>query len=253
MLQQLALICVSAYTLMSLFVGGRLILRGLPTRATPELLMGVAYFAAPGLGYPMSVASNAIADRLWSTLVFGLGHALIALGVSVFFFFNSRVFRAASPFAQGFAAACAILFSLSSLEIVRGHNAVGSDFLSLASVRGALVILLFVLGLAYGWTAYEGFRHNGLMRKRARVGLGDPVVANRFLLWGFAGSMQVFADLVSAHALWVGDDMVTNLPSMLATAGVGVVNSVLLVLIFLPPARYVRWLQRGPRGALAAV
>jgi hypothetical protein len=238
---------------MSLFVGARLIRRGLPTRSAPELLMGIAYFAAPGLGYPMSVASGAISDRLLSTMVFALGQTLIALGVSVFFFFNSRVFRAASPYAQAFAAVCSITFSLSSLEIVRGQNAVGADFLGLAPVRSAMVVLLVVLGLAYAWTAYEGFRHHRLMLRRARVGLGDPVIANRFLLWGFAGSLQVFADLVSGHALWAGDNMVTNLPSMLATAGVGVVNSVLLVLIFLPPARYVRWLQRDPRGALAAV
>ncbi|HTO08304.1 MAG TPA: hypothetical protein VMR86_14755 [Myxococcota bacterium] len=238
---------------MSLFVGARLIRRGLPTRAAPELLMGIAYFAAPGVGYPMVVASNAIADRLLSTLVFALGHSLIALGVSVFFFFNARVFRAGQSAAQAFAAVCSIVFSLAALEIVRGHNAVGSDLLGLASVRSAMVILLFVLGLAYAWTAWEGFRHHRLMLRRARVGLGDAVVANRFLLWGFAGSLQVFANLVSAWALWSGDNMLTNLPSMLATAGVGVVNSVLLVLIFLPPARYVRWLQRDPRGALAAV
>jgi hypothetical protein len=120
-----------------------------------------------------------------------------------------------------------------------------------ASVRSAMVVLLAVLGIAYGWTAYEGFRHHRLMLRRARVGLGDPVVANRFLLWAFAGSLQVLSDVVSAHALWSGANLVTDLGSVLATAGVGVVNSVLLVLIFLPPARYVRWLQRGPRGALA--
>jgi len=251
-LQQLALICVSAYTLMSLFVGARLIRRGLPTRAAPELLMGVAYFSAPGLGYPMVVGSSLIGDRLVSTAVFALGECGIVLGVSVFFFFNAVVFRAASPYSRAFASACSVVFSLCALEIVRGHNAVGRDLLGLAPVRTAMMILLAVIGLAYAWTAYEGYRHHRLMRKRARVGLGDPVVANRFLLWGTAGSLQVFANLVSAHALSSGADMMTDQGSMLATAGVGVVNSVLLVLIFMPPARYVRWLQRGPSGALAA-
>ena len=250
---QLALVCVGIYTLMSAFVGARLVLRAFPARAMPEFLMGVAYLSAPGFGYPLAVIGAALEDRAAGLVMFAVGQAMIALGCSCFFFFNARVFRPRSVLAQGAAAIGAVLFAVAGAEIVRGHMALGEGALGLASVRAASVTMLSVLGLAYSWTAYEGFRHHRMMRRRARVGLGDPVVANRFLLWAVAGSLQMVADAVSAHALRGGADITTDTAAVLATSLVGVVNGVLLVLIFIPPAGYIRWLTRDPQGALAAV
>lgn len=250
---QIALVCVGIYTLMSAFVGARLVLRAVPTRSVPELLMGVAYLSAPGFGYPLAVIGSGLQDRTSGMVMFGVGQAMIVVGCTCFFFFNARVFRPQSVLAQAAAGVGAILFALSGSEIVRGHMAIGADALGLASVRAASVTMLAVLGLAYAWTAFEGFRHHSLMRRRARFGLGDPVVANRFLLWAFAGSLQVIADSVSAHSLRGGADITTDAASVFATSLVGIVNSGLLVLIFIPPARYTRWLTRAPRGSLAAV
>jgi hypothetical protein len=47
--------------------------------------------------------------------------------------------------------------------------------------------------------------------------------------------------------------MMTDAAPLLATSLVGVFNTVLLVLIFIPPAWYTRWLMRAPVGALEAV
>lgn len=237
---------------MSAWVGARLVLRAIPTRGVPELLMGMAYLAAPGLGYPMVVIGTALTDRTTGLVMFGVGQVMIVLGCTCFFFFNARVFRPQAVFAQGGAALGAVLLALSSSEIVRAHMALGSGALGLASVRAASVTMLVVLGLAYAWTAYEGLRHNRMMRKRAVLGLGDPVVANRFLLWAFAGGLQVISDIVAVYSLQTGGNITADAAPILATSIVGSVNSVLLVLIFIPPARYTRWLTRDPRGALAA-
>jgi hypothetical protein len=35
------------------------------------------------------------------------------------------------------------------------------------------------------WASFESLRYYGLMRKRLRVGLAEPLEVNRFLLWGF--------------------------------------------------------------------
>ncbi len=248
----LALACVGIYTLMSAFVGARLVLRALPARGVPELLMGLAYLAAPGIGYPLAVASTRMQDHTAGLWMFVIGQTMIVLGCSCFFFFNARVFRPKSVLAQAAAALGAVLFALSGSEITRGHIALGADALGLASVRAASVTMLAVLGLAYAWTAYEGFRHHRMMRRRELVGLGDRVVANRFLLWAIAGSLQMIADAVSAYALHNGGDMTADPASIFATSLVGIVNSGLLVLIFIPPARYARWLMRDHQAALAA-
>jgi hypothetical protein len=252
-LLQFAFVCVGLYTLMSAAVGVRLVLRSIPRRGGPELLMGLAYLAAPGIGYPLVVIGSALPDRTPGLLMFGVGQGMIVLGCTCFFFFNARVFRPKAMLAQSAASVGAILLALASSEIVRAHMALGSGALGIASVRSASETMLVVLGLAYAWTAYEGFRHNRMMRRRAHVGLGDPVVANRFLLWAFAGSLQVISDVVAAYSLHGGGNITADAAPVLATSLVGIVNSVLLVLIFIPPARYTRWLSRDPSGALAAV
>jgi len=252
-LHQVAFLCVGIYTLMSAAVGARLVIRAIPNRHVPELLMGLAYFAAPGLGYPLVVIGSALLEQVAGLLMFGIGQSLIVLGCTCFFFFNARVFRPKAVLAQSAASVGAILLAISGSEIVRAHMALGSGALGIASVRTASETMLVVLGLAYAWTAYEGFRHNRMMRRRARVGLGDPVVANRFLLWAVAGSLQVISDVVAAWSLYGGGNMTADAAPLLATSLAGIVNSVLLVLIFVPPARYTRWLMRDPNGALAAV
>ena len=124
----------------------------------------------------------------------------------------------------------AVLLALSSSEIVRGHMAVGSGAAGLAAVRAASITMVAVLGCSYAFTAYEGFRHYRMMLKRALLGLGDPVVANRFLLWAWAGSLQVVSDVVTAYSLQSGGNISTDPSAILATSLVGSVNSVLLVL-----------------------
>lgn len=246
-----AFVCVGIYTVMSATVGVRLIKRAWPTRGVPELLMGFAYLMAPGIGYPLVVIGSALPDSTFGLLMFCVGQILIVMGCTCFFFFNARVFRPDAVFAQGAAALGAILLALAASEITRGQLALGAGAIGLAPVRAASVTMLTVLGLAYGWTACEGFRHNRMMRRRAQLGLGDPVVENRFLLWAIAGTVQFISNVVAAQSLRMGGNMTVDLAPVLATALAGIINSALLVLIFIPPARYVRWLQRAPRGALA--
>ena len=96
---QLVLVCVGIYTVMSAVVGVRLVRRYFATRGVPELLMGLAYLAAPASGYPLVVLGPTLPSRTLGSLVFAVGESGIVLGVSLFFFFNARVFRSHSPLA----------------------------------------------------------------------------------------------------------------------------------------------------------
>lgn len=247
-------LCVALYSAMSATVGVRLVRRAARTRGMPELLMGFAYAAAPGFGYPLVVVGSAVSDRSLSAFLFALGQTGIVLGVASFLFFNARVFRPGSWIAPVAATLGALVLALCSVHRVRTHIAVGAAALSLATVRRDTILTLVVLGLAYAWTALEGLRHHRLMRRRAQIGLGDPVVANRFLVWAVAGTLQCASDAVIAYSLLQGGNISADPLPLFATSSVGVVNSTLLVLIFMPPARYTRWLLRETRpGALATV
>jgi hypothetical protein len=88
------------------------------------------------------------------------------------------------------------------------------------------------------------------MRRRARMGLGDPIVANRLLLWGIGASGIAAVTLVHLVAQLLGR---YELPPSL----VGVVSALLLGtavaewLAFFPPRAYRRRFGRRAEAARA--
>ena len=109
------------------------------------------------------------------------------------------------------------------------------------------LLLLCTAQVAYFWSAFEAFRYRGLLRRRIPLGLADPLVADRFGLWGWT---SVFAAGASAPATWAvlsGTDPHTTTNHLVITV-CGLVCSGTLLLAFLPPA----WYARGVRGSAPA-
>jgi hypothetical protein len=87
------------------------------------------------------------------------------------------------------------------------------------------------------------------MRRRLRLGLADPAVTNRFLLWGIgAGSAGV------GSAVGIVASIVQGPPTdgfswvMLSSSLHGLVAAVAMWLAFLPPAAYVKMIVRRTEG-----
>jgi hypothetical protein len=76
----LVLLCLVLYTVASLVVGARLILRSRESHGVPELLIGLTYFTAPGIGYPLVVGGRMLAERSDQLLTVWLGQPLIVFG-----------------------------------------------------------------------------------------------------------------------------------------------------------------------------
>jgi len=95
---------------------------------------------------------------------------------------------------------------------------------------------------AYAWACSESLLYYRNARKRAAHGFADPVVANRFGLWGiYAGSYGMVQILfVAALASPEGFTELGFIDIVLTFIGVGA-----LWLAFYPPRRYKAWL-RGP-------
>ena len=107
-----------------------------------------------------------------------------------------------------------------------------------------------IVGFSYVWTAIESFRYRAMLRRRVALGLAEPGLANRFLLWGLAG---VFASAGIGISTWIalsGVDPTGHPVSMLAIGTAGFVTSLALYLAFVPPAAYRRWIEG--RGATSA-
>jgi hypothetical protein len=246
---ELSLACLVLYTVSSLVVSIRLIVRSRRSRGVPELLMGLAFLTAPGIGYPLAVLAPAMPDRELTIAAIVVGEVLIVFGCSCFLLFNAKVFRPSATWAT--AAACVGIAAL-----VVGGTGVVRAYLSTADIalvgersRGAMALLLFTLGLGYAWTAIEGTRYHRMLRRRLALGLAEPIVANRFLLWALAGVVSTLWNSVGAWYLITGENVMTHLVPLLATSLGGLVNTVLQILIFMPPAWYARWVgrERGSR------
>lgn len=116
------------------------------------------------------------------------------------------------------------------------------------------------------WLAFESLRYWSLLRRRMRIGLGEPLVTNRFLLLGiFAlaifhmGASDPLARSwyilqVGSTEQWIPElahSIVLVVLALTSTLGIVVVTT--LALIFFPTERFRRFIEgRGTTAAEAA-
>lgn len=205
-----------------------------------------------GLGDPALAVSDAVARPLLAFAV--LAMAIGSAGVYVFLWKTFYPERAAAR--AMVAVGCAALFGGYALEAIQ---------------EGFAPVIFAGAGHWIGWAGRSGamliagilsVRYWAMMRRRVALGLADPVVANRFLLWGLwaaAGFLNFFADLAARGAYVLVSGTTTEmipellapviLVTVLATMILGSVSAVTLFLTFFPTAGYRSWLERRAIGA----
>jgi hypothetical protein len=112
-------------------------------------------------------------------------------------------------------------------------------------------LLRIPLMAGYTWTAVEAQRSHGMARRRLAPGLGDPVVAIGFLLWGVMGVSQICVHNASSVLHLQGLGMLQSPVGLFVVAAGGAVGSVLMFLAFVTPKAYQDFL-RG-RAAVASI
>lgn len=100
--------------------------------------------------------------------------------------------------------------------------------------------------LPFAWLASIAFAEQRSARRRVRIGLASPMVANRYLLWSLFGAVQVAASL-ALIPMYV-DYARHGFYSAWADAMLGGLENLslgLLWLVFFAPDAYRRWVGRG--------
>ena len=219
-------------------VGLRLVRLGARTRRAPELALGASYLLFGALGYPLAAVARASAADGAADAGAWLAAALAIqnLGVLACYFFNGRVFRPGRVGAC-VTAAGGLLLALSWI----GHGV--EPGWAGAESRGPW----YYLGLAtraavFVWGAAEAFAYWARLRRRARIGLADPVVANRMLLWGTSSLLIALAFAVFALGT-LSPGGVNAAPVVLSVSAAGLGAGATMTLAFFPPAFYRRWLE----------
>jgi hypothetical protein len=106
--------------------------------------------------------------------------------------------------------------------------------------RGPIFIGMVGYAGCFLWTALERFHYHRMALRRLALGLADPIVANRFFLWGFFGPMASSLTAISAVTAFLGSrpsgTPVTMLP-------MGVLGGAAMYLAFFSPTWYAGWHQ----------
>jgi hypothetical protein len=241
----LGLIGFGSFLAVSGTVGVRLLGLARRTRQLPELAIGLQLVLAGALGYGLLVAAESlhVIPDPYSRWASFAGVTCICIGSYFLALFTRRVFRPDSEAAHvallGFVLwLCLAVYGSWVLQIGRVETGIGGWLGHWAAMVG--------LFASYSWACFEPLRHHAALRRRARIGLdtGDPVVANRMLLWGIGTGAVAALTALHLAAQLAGH---YELPESL----VGVVSLLALVaavtewLAFFPPRAYRRRFVRA--------
>jgi hypothetical protein len=234
----LGLLGVVAFTLASAAVGVRLLLLARRTRQAPELAMGLAFVLSAAIGFPALTAAAVLGETGGSPTV---AHALMAGGtLSTFCGYVGlavgcwRIYRPSArwPLAP-IAAGTAVVLAASATVLVSTGDA------GTATRDAAFWCGVGVGSLTFAWNALESFLLHGQLRRRLVLGLADPEVVNRILMWG-VGSAAAFAMTLHGFALRIAVGPVVSDEQRVLASLLGMVAAVAIGLAFFPPAAYRR-------------
>jgi hypothetical protein len=244
---------VILFILASAIVGSRLMLLYWRLRQPPELFLGLAYLLAGTLGWG-GLLVGALTTPPGESLSEGFQAWSVVVGDSgtlCFYLFVWYVFRRHSLIAKACLGVVVLAFAVSLAHdtllkgVTFGPPPGSPTMLAGAAARAAV----------FPWMASEAFAAYFAFRRRARVGLGNPLVANRLLLWGLS-AVVMFAISASANALYLTAKGIVDATHKQNQAGplygaLALLSSLALWLAFFPPKTYSNWIegssQREPR------
>lgn len=250
------LICV-----LSAIIGVRLLRLGARSKG-PERWLGVYFIAASLLGTIVSgVLYMGWADpslelpAAWRPPLQALHIAAHSAGLFGIWVFTWRTFRPGSAWMRGIVIAVAV-------TLVGSFVAIGiTDRFAVHIIPGPIYWVSLAVRIAgVAWMSFESLRYGALLRRRLRLGLADPLVANRFLLWGVWAATVTLLNLSDPLArVWycavagttteLIPDVARNMIVIVVavTSALGIVAAGCLFLTFFPTAAYRRWvLSRQP-------
>jgi len=236
------LIGVVTYSAVGLIVGLRLLRLARRTGEWPERLIGGGFLAGSMFGYPTLVA----ADRLMATapdtsliLFFAGWTGLVTAAVCLLAFWQ-RVYHPDRLAARRTFLIGSAFLVVSLFGIVFTHSA-GAK----AAANAWYLPGLLAQGAAYALNGWAGARYWRMLRRRLSLGLADPVVVNRILLWSAAAWAITLQYLYSTGVVIVtGGSSISGFGIALVSS-LGLIAAGTMLLAFFPPRSYLLWLERG--------
>lgn len=220
------------------------------TGGEPEYWLG-AFFGLASVSLILTPLGSQMGGTTLARVVVTIGQASTTLALISLVRFNWKVFRPGSKSARTFAFFCG------GLDLACFLVAAWIGF-GVVLQSGVGHVFVFSRFLILAWSCYECSKEAIKAKKRLALGLTDPIVANRFVLWAVWSGVLAALPLVAtgmrfAGALVIaapGEPASASLRLLLAIiASSALVASVAVALAFFPPERYQAWLRRGATTA----
>jgi hypothetical protein len=239
------LVLAIALGLVLFSLGLRVLLRASDEGEIPHYMVGL-FFLAAGLGAaPALLAGNPEAiPQGAAVFAMGAGHGILSVGFGALAIFAWTCFGPTSVWRQLLALVlCGTLLALWLAQgVVEEFTAPGGSIVRFTSLVRAFTLV---------WAFTESIRYRVLMQRRAALGLADPVIANRFLLWClWIGAMLVAIGIAIGVRFLLPEffTAASTLQRIVVTGSIvtaATVSAVSLWLAFFPPQPYLRWLEGG--------
>jgi len=229
-------------------VGSRLLVRARRTGEAPERLLGL-YFAFTGVSYllyelPLFLELPAIV-----TPMFFAGRGVYALGIVPLALFMQRVFHPGDAWASWLVWTCALCL-FAGLVV----SALGGDLEGMTLSSAWFWVEWMGYTAPFGWVAIASLRSFSSATRRARIGLCEAVVVNRYLLWAAFGALQVASSvaLIPMYSSYAEEQLFAAWADALV-GGLELASLAVLWFVFFPPVAYRRWLGGVAHGSQAPV
>ena len=236
-----------AFLVSSLVIGIRLLALWRRTRRLPELLIAFGILGIGPVGFVFVLLGQWTHEGLPLVSRTALAASVIANmgGTFATAVFNWRVFRPHESRLRPVVTGLAGLLTGAFL-----WEAYRSGFGELMAISGGYMVSSLATTLVLLWGAGESLNYYAMMRRRTRLGLADPVVTNRFLLWGLGIGAAGLGCVISVSAqLVTGQHMMQIGWVTISNSLHGFTAAVLMWVAFLPPAFYRRFVEsRAPHA-----
>lgn len=227
-------------------VGIRLLWLAKTGGGRPALLCGNGFCLIAILGFPLGVLSGNGSAPVGEVLLPLAAVSLLAnmLGIASFFIFTVSVFRPTALWAHTVAGAAIACMGMAGVGTVAALAVSPNTASSFEVTWGWSGTFNAMCVLCFGWMGVEGLYEWWRSRRRLALGLCDPVVSNRLLMWGVFGSSTTLLCLVLMGVLLSGKSTVTDPVAQLGQAFFGIVSSGAATLAFFPPPAFLAKLRR---------
>jgi hypothetical protein len=214
------------------------VLLGFCTGETPERFLGASFMMFGASGFLYGFAEYEFFSDFQTPMYFA-ARVIYLPGSVLIAAFTARVFRPNDRWGNW------LVWGVAGLAVAGvSYSALRGDWEGFSLDNAGFWVEWLSYSLPFGWAAAEAFHQYLQARRRVSIGLCEPAVCNRMLLWSLFGVIQFSGCVVviGQYAAFERDGVFSSTWDLLYS-GTSLAALAVMWLAFFPPKIYLRWIN----------